>query len=111
VVAVPKAVQVQKVVAAFMVVAAAAFAVAFVPEFLKPPHGFWFSGVNLFHQGGVHLLAESHPFMLNLQGLIKKVVLAGDDIDEVPNAPGRMIRAVQVNVYPAGGVGKGSGFA
>jgi len=110
-VAVKKAVQVQKVVAALMVVTAAAFQVAFVPELLKFPHGFRLSDVYLFHQSIIHLLAKSHPFRLYLQGLVKKVILAGDDVDEVSNASWCMVRPVQVYMYPAGGVGKGSGFA
>mgnify|MGYP000898945444 CR=1 FL=1 len=97
-IAVKKAVQVQKMVPAIVIMAAAAFVVTRVPDILYRRHRLGFQPVHFIHQGRVHLLAEPHPFRLYLQSFVKKVVLAGDDVDKVSDAPGRMVGTVQVNM-------------
>jgi hypothetical protein len=62
----------------------------------------WVAAVQLFHQKGVHLFAVGHPLRHSLQCLVKKVVLAGDDVDKIADAARRMHAAVEVNVNPAG---------
>ena len=91
-----KAVQVQEMVAAAVVVAAAAFAVPFVPNALDLREGLWLALVHPVDQVGIHLFAKAHPVWFNLQRLIEKVVLAGDDVDKVADAFGRVVCAVEV---------------
>jgi len=102
VVAGKKTVQVEKMVAAMVVVPVAAFAVALVPEVLDFPHCFRFAAVQLFHQKGIHLFAVGHSLRCNLQCFVKKVVLAGDDIDKIADAARRVLTAIEMNVNAAG---------
>lgn len=97
-----KTVQVEKMVAAVVVMPVTAFAVALVPDVLDFPHCFRLTAVQLFHQQGVHLFAVGHSLRRNLQRLVKKVVLAGDDVDKVSDTARRVLAAVEVNVNPAG---------
>ena len=99
-----KAVQVQKMIAAGMVVALPAFVVSGVPDSFDIAHGFGFHAVHSGNQIRVQRFAEPHPVRLDLQGFVEKVVLAGDDIDEVADAARRMICAVQMNMNSAGAV-------
>ena len=106
-----KAVQVEEVVAAVVVMPVAAFTVALVPDLLNRPQGFGLSAVHLLHQQAVHLLAVAHPLRRNLQRFVEKVILAGDDVHEVADAARRVACPVKVEVDAAGGAREGSGLA
>ena len=106
-----KAVQVQKMIAAVVVVPVAALTVALVPDVLKLSHCLRSAAVHLFHQKGVHLFAVGHAVRFNLQGLVEKVVFAGNDVDEVTNASWGMVATIKVNVDATGGVRKTASLA
>ena len=82
-----KAVKVQEVVATVVIMLVAAFAVAFVPNLLNCSHGLRLAAVHFVDQYAVHLLAIVHPLRRNLKRLVKKVILAGDDVNKVSDAP------------------------
>ncbi len=98
-------------VPAVVVMPVAALAIASVPNLLDGPHGLGLAAVHLFNQKGIHLLAVVHPGRGYLQSLVKKVVLAGDDVHKVPYALRRVVRAVQVDVNAAAAVGEGTRLA
>src|SRR5690554_344337 len=94
-IAVKKAMQVQKVVPAIMVMGASAFAVTFVPDALNRRHGFGLTPIHLLNQCRIHLFTKPHPVRLNLQCFIEKVILAGDNVDKITDAS----RCVVCTVY------------
>lgn len=106
-----KAVQVQKMIAAGMVVAFPTFVISGVPDSFNIAHGFWLHAVHSGNQIRVQRFAEPHAVRLDLQGFIEKVVLAGDDIDKIPDAARRMVRAVEMNMNSAGAVCEAARFA
>ena len=53
-------------VSAVVVMGAPAFAVTLVPDALDSCHGLGLAAVYLLNQRRVHLLAEPHPFRLNV---------------------------------------------
>ena len=65
-VAVEEAVQIEKVIAAVMVMAAAAARVILIPDRLNLRESFWFDLVHPFHKVCVHFLTVAHPFRGNL---------------------------------------------
>ena len=105
-VAVEEAVQVEEVVAALMVVAVPAPGIFLVPDILKLLHGSGLCLVHPLHQPQVRLLAVAHPFRCDLQRLVEQVIMAGDDVDEVADAPYGMSLPIQVDMDAAGSVGK-----
>lgn len=88
-------------VPAAVVMGAAAGIVTRVPNLFQFSHGLRLFPVHGFHQRAVHLFAELHPRRVNLKGLVEKIVLAGDDVDKVPDAARRMVRAIEVNINSA----------
>ncbi len=56
----------------------------------------------------IHLDGKDHS-PRSIQSFIKKVVFTGDDVDEVSDAAGRVVFAIQMDVDAAGAVGKGPG--
>ena len=106
-----KAVEVQKVIPAAVVVCAAVIVVTRIPDVLDLRHGLGLSAVHLLDQRRIHLLAKPHPVRLDLQGLVEKVVFARYDVHEVPKAPWRMVRAVQVDVYSRAAVREAARFS
>ena len=93
-----KAVKVQEVVAAVVIMLVAALAVAFVPNLLNHSHGLRLAAVHFVDQYAVHLLAVVHPLRRYLKCLVKKVILAGDDVNKVSDAPWCMVGTIKVNV-------------
>lgn len=89
--AMKEAVQIEEVVAAAVVVLSAPPPVLFVPDGLNLLEGLRLEQIHLFHQIGVHFLAVLHPLRRNLQCFVEKVVVAGDDVDEVADAPGCVV--------------------
>ena len=85
---------IKEMVAAAVVMLPAGLAVSRVPNLLNAPKGLGLRVVHLLDQVGVHLLAVAHPFLLNGQRLVEKVVLAGDDVHEVSDAPRGVVCAV-----------------
>ena len=110
-VAVEEAVQVEKVVAAVMVVAVPVPGIFLIPDILNLLHGFGLRLVHPLHQPQVHLLAVAHPLRCDLQCLIEQIIMAGDDVDKVTDTPDSVLRPVQVDVDAAGAVGKSPGLA
>ena len=89
----------------------AAFTVAFVPNFLNRSHGFRLATVHFIDQYAVHLLAIIHPLWRYLKCLVKEVILAGDDVNKVSDAPWCVVGTVEVNVYTAGSICKSPSFS
>ncbi len=110
-VSVEKAVEVGEMVAAVMVVGISCSVVTVVPDVFDGIKVKVLDSVQLFDQFGVHLFAESCPFGVDLECLVKEVVLACNDVDEVLYALRCVIRAVEVDVDAAGGVGKAACLA
>ena len=110
VVAVKETVQVKEVVAAAVVVLVAVFPVALVPDAFDLGESSWFDAVHPFYQISVHFLAVAHPLGFDLQRLIEQVVVAGDDVDEVADAPWGMVGSIQVDMNPARWVGEPARF-
>lgn len=94
-----------------MVVLRMVIAVPLIPYFFDVAHGLWLAFVHFGNQSRIKRFAEPHPLWLNLQGFVEKVILAGDDINKVPNAARRMVRAIKVKVNPAGAVCKSARLA
>lgn len=76
----------------------ATFTVAFVPYLLNFSHGFRLATVHFVNQYAVHLFAVAHPLRRYLKCLVKKVILAGDDINKFSDAPWCVVGTVEVNV-------------
>lgn len=110
-VSVEEAVEVEEMVAAVVVVGVSRSVVAVVPEVLDGLEVQFLDSVQLLDQFGVHLLAESCAFGVDLECLVKEVVLACDDVDEVPDALRRVVRSVEVDVDAAGVVGEAACLA
>lgn len=106
-----KAMQVEEVVSALVVVGVAAVAIPGVPDFLDLLKGARLGFVHPAHHVLIHLLAVPHPAWFYLQGFVEKVVFAGDDVDEVSDAPGRVRRTVKVDMNPRAVIGKAASFA
>ena len=103
-------VQVQKVITAVMIMRVPVTGITLIPDILKLFERYWFYLVNPLYQIGIHLFAVPHPFRCNLQGLIEQVIAAGDDIDEVADASGRVFVSVQMDMDAAGVIAKSSGL-
>ena len=110
-VSVEEAVEVEEMVAAVVVVGVSRSVVAVVPEVFDGFEVKLLFEVHLLDQFGVHLLAESCAFRVDLECLVKEVVLACDDVDEVPDALRCVVRSVKVNVNTAGVVGEAARLA
>ncbi len=110
-VSVEKAVKVEEMVAAVVVMGISRSVVAVVPDVLNGLKIQFLDSVQFLDQFTVHLLAESCPFGVDLQGFVKEVVLACDDVDEVLDALRCVVRSVKVDVNAAGGVGKSACLA
>lgn len=108
VVSVEKAVEVQEMVAAVVVVGCAASPIALVPNVLKGAHGGWLSFLDFVDQAFVDLLAITLPCWVDVQGFVKKVVACVNDVDEVLDGCEVVAGAVEVDVDTAAGVYKGS---
>lgn len=89
---------IKKMVPAIVIMGASAFAVTLVPDALNRSHGFGLTPVHLFNQSLIHLLAKPHPIRLNLQCLIEKVVLAGDNVDKITDASRRVVCPVYMDM-------------
>ena len=111
VVAMEETVEIEEVVAAVMVMGVAGSTVALVPNALDLREGLGFDAVQPLHQIGVHLLAVAHPLRGNLQGFIEQIVVTGDNVDKVADAPRGVIRTIEVDVDAARLVGKPARFA
>ena len=109
-VAVEEAVQIEKVVAAVVVMRIADSAILAIPDLLDGLEGFGLDLVQLLHHIGVHLFAVTHPLRRNLESFVEQVVAGSNEVHKVPQAPGRMAAAVQMDVDAAGVVGKASGL-
>lgn len=110
VIAVEEAVQIEKVVAAVVVVRIAGSTILAVPNLLHLRERPGLFLVQLSHHIGVHLLAVIHPIRRNLESLVEQVVAGSNEVHKVPQAPGRMVVAVQMDVDAAGVVSKPSGL-
>lgn len=86
-----EAVQIQKMIAAAMVMVAAVFSVALIPDILNLMEGSRFRSIHPFYQIGVHLLAVAHSLRLNLQSLVEQIVVTGDDVYEVTDTSGCVV--------------------
>ena len=106
VVAMEETVEIEEVVAAVMVMGVAVAPVTLVPDTLDLREGLGLDAVHPLHQIGVHLLAVAHPLRCDLQGFVEQIVVAGDDVDKVADAPRCVAGAVKVDVDAAGLVGK-----
>lgn len=109
-VAVEEAVQIEKVVAAVVVVRIADSAILAVPNLLDGLKCPGLDLVQLLHHIGVHLFAVAHPLRRNLESLVEQVVAGSNEVHKVPQTPGRMAAAVQMNMDAAGAVGKAPGL-
>ena len=101
VIAVKKTVQVEERVPAGVVMRIAVSAVAGVPNLLDLCEGFRSARVHAAYQIRVQLFAPAFARRLDLQGFVKKVVPAGDDVHPVANAQRGVRRAVEVDVDSA----------
>lgn len=111
VVTVEEAVQIEKVVAAVVVMLLTPLVIALIPDILNLLKARWFGCIQPFYQIGIHFLTVAHPLRRNLERLVKEVVMTGDNVDEVPDAPGGVVEAVQMDMDTAGVVGEASRFA
>ncbi len=109
--AVEERVQVQEMVAAFVVVSIPVSPVAFVPDALDLGEGGRLGAVHGCHKVLVHPLAVAGPVGLDAQGLVEQVVSGMDDVHEVADRAWCVVLPIEVDVDAAGAVGEGSGFA
>ena len=65
---------------------ASAFAIAFVPDVLDFVEGGRLFAIHFLYQSFIHSLAESCSLRFDLKCLVKKVVLACDNVYEVADA-------------------------
>ena len=102
--------KIQEVISAIVIVSVPASVIALVPDVGELGQCLRMLLVDVCHQMLVHLLAEPHSFGFYFKSLIKKVVFASDDIDEVPNGPYVVVSAIKVDVDTATGVCECSTF-
>ncbi len=107
-VAVEEGVQVQKMVAAFVVVCVPVSPVAFVPDALDLGEGGRLGSVHGRHKVLVHPLAVAGPLGFYAKSLVEEVVSGVDDIHEVSDRARCVRRPIKVDVDAAGAVGEGS---
>ena len=93
--------EVKEVISAIVIVCVPASVVTLVPDISKLSQCLRMLLVDIGHQVFVHLLAEPHPLLLDFKSLVKKVIFASDDVDEVPNGPYVVVRAIEVDVDTA----------
>jgi hypothetical protein len=106
-----KAVQVEEVVSAGMVMLISGFVVILVPNVSDLLQRFRPPCSDSLDQPCVHGFAISQPFGFYLQSFVKKVVLRSDDIDEVPYAVRGVVRSVKVDMDAAFVVRKSASLA
>ena len=98
-------------VPAIVVMGASAFAVTFVPYTFNRRHGFGLTPVHLLNQCCIHLFAKPHPVRCNLQCLIEKVILAGDNVDKITDASRCVVCTVYMDMNSTACVCKTSSLA
>ena len=94
VVASEETMEVKEVIPTIVVVCIPASVITLVPYVGKLSQSLRMFFIDVSNQMLIHLLAEPHPLLLDFKSLIKKVVLASDDVDEVPNGPYVMVSAI-----------------
>ena len=111
-VAVEEAVEIEKVVAAAVVVLVAMLCTILrIPDTLNVRKGRGSGLVHLLYQPNVHLFTVAHPLRFDLQSLVEQIVMAGNDVYKVTDTSRRVVGSVQVDVDAAGRVGERSRFA
>ena len=110
-VAVEEAVEIEKVVAATVVVLVATLCTILrIPDTLNVHKGRGSGLVHLLYQPNVHLFTVVHPLRFDLQSLVEQIVMAGNDVYKITDTSRRVIAPVQVDVDAAGWVGERSRF-
>lgn len=101
--AVEKTMQIEKVVAATVVMLISGLApIPLVPDTLDLTKSSWLDPVHVLHEIDIHLLAIAHPLRFNLQRLVEQVVVTSDDVDKIADAARCVISAIQVYMDTAG---------
>ena len=93
--------EVKEVISTIMIMCISTSVVALVPDVGELGQRLRMLLIDVCDQVFVHLLAEPHPLLLDFKSLIKKVILTSDDVDEVPNGPYIVVRAIKVDVDTA----------
>ena len=93
-----------------MIVLVGAAAVILIPDVFYLGEGLGLDLVHAFHQKLVHLFTVAHPLRGNLQGFIKQVIVAGNDVDKVAYTPGSVVCPIQMDMDTTGAVYKTTCF-
>ena len=102
--------QIEKVVAAVMVVTVAVTAISGVPDFLKLRKGSRLFLVHSLHQISVHLFAVAHALRLDLKCFVEQIISTGDEVNEIADASRCVCRSVKMDMDAAGVVCHASRF-
>ncbi len=101
-VAVEETVQIEEVVATVVIMGFPHSTVALIPNALNLREVFRLDGVHSFDQVGIHLFAVAHPCRSDLQGFVKQIIAAGNEIDKVADAPWGMVGSIKMDVDATG---------
>ena len=93
-VSVEEAVQVEKMIAALMIMPVPVVAVTRIPDVLNLIKGVRLALVEVLYQISVHFLTIAHPLRRDLECFVEEVVMTGDNVDKVPNASGGVVCSV-----------------